>query len=115
MIGLEHLVPLLAGFLTRAKGQKFSFQTLLDIVKETVEAVEKVFTTTAGKSSDEKKRLALEAIEYLYKQLGINIPKLPTWLELWILRTVAGIIIDWLVGIYNEKKVFEHEPSQPEI
>jgi hypothetical protein len=114
MIGLEHLVPLLAGFLVRAKGQKFSFHTLLDIVKEAVEAVEKVYTTAAGKTSSEKKRIALEAVEYLYKQLGIDIPKLPTWLELWILRTVTSIIVDWLVGVYNEKKVFDHATSQPE-
>jgi hypothetical protein len=87
---------------------------LLDIVKEAVEAVEKVYTTAVGKTSNEKKRIALEAIEYLYKQLGIDIPKLPTWLELWILRTIAGIIVDWLVGVYNEKNVFDHSTSPPE-
>lgn len=114
MIGIEHLLPLLAGFLARTKGKKFSFHLLLDIVKEAIEAVEKVYTSALGKSSDEKKRIALDAVEYLYKQLGIDIPKLPTWLELWMLRTITGIIVDWLVGIYNEKKVFTHSPTQLE-
>jgi hypothetical protein len=114
MIGLEHLLPLLAGFLARAKGQKFSFHLLLDIVKEAVEAVEKVYTSAVGKTSDEKKQIALEAVEYLYKQLGIDIPKLPTWLELWILRTITEIVIDWLVGVYNEKNVFDHSSAEPE-
>jgi hypothetical protein len=114
MIGLEYLLPLLAGFLARAKGQKFSFHLLLDVVKEAVEAVEKVYTSVAGKTSDDKKKIALEAVEYLYKQLGLDIPKLPIWLELWILRTITSIIIDWLVGVYNEKNIFDHSTSQPE-
>lgn len=86
MIGLEQLLPLLIGFLNRVKGQKFSFHLLLDIAKEVVESVEKVYASVAGISSDDKKRIALEAIEYLYKQIGIDIPKLPTWIELWILQ-----------------------------
>ena len=83
-------------------------------VKEAVEAVGKVYTSVAGKTSDDKKKIALEAVEYLYKQLGLDIPKLPTWLELWILRTITSIIIDWLVGVYNEKNIFGHSTSQPE-
>ena len=111
MIGLEQLLPLLTGFLNQVKGQNFSFRLLLQIVKEVVEAVENVFTSVSGKSSDEKKQIALEAVEYLYKQIGFDIPKLPTWLEVWIVRSVTSVVIDWLVGIYNEKKIFSHNNS----
>jgi hypothetical protein len=114
MIGLEHLLPLLAGFSNRIKGQKFSFHLLLQMVKEVVEAVEKVYTSVAGKTSDEKKRIALETVEYLYKQIGIDIPKLPTWVELWLIRTITSVVIDWLVGVYNEKKIFNHNHSVPQ-
>ena len=113
MIGIEQLLPLLSGFLNRVKGQKFSFHLLLQIVKEVVEAVENVFTSVSDKSSDEKKRIALEAVEYLYKQIGIDIPKLPTWLEVWLVRSVTSVIIDWLVGMYNEKNIFNHNNSIP--
>ena len=111
MIGIEQLLPLLSGFLNRVKGQKFSFHLLLQIVKEVVEAVENVFTSVSDKSSDEKKRIALEAVEYLYKQIGIDIPKLPSWVELWIIRMITSVVIDWLVSVYNEKKIFSHNHS----
>ncbi|MDI6783510.1 MAG: hypothetical protein QME64_05365, partial [bacterium] len=113
MIGVEHLLPLLGGFLNRVKGQKFSFHLLLQMVKEVVEAVEKVYLSATGKSSNEKKRIALEAVEYLYKQIGIDIPKLPTWIEVWLIRTITSVVIDWLVSVYNEKKIFSHNHSVP--
>ncbi|MCX7918006.1 MAG: hypothetical protein N3A72_00070 [bacterium] len=108
MISVEQIIPLLAGFSNRVNGHKFSFHFLLELVKEVVEAVEQVYCLSREGNSKEKKQIALDTIEHLYRQMGIDIPKIPVWLELWFVRTITSVIIDWLVSVYNEKKIFNH-------
>ena len=79
------------------------FKSLRSIVEEIVKFVENLKNEFKG---DDKKKIALDLIEEIYKNLGINIPILPQWLEIKILRVIAGHLIDKIVGEFNEKGIF---------
>jgi hypothetical protein len=108
MIAMDEILERLTEFMEQIKGHKFSFALLLQIVKAVVEVIEELYRELGTSTGNEKKQLAENAVEYIYRKLNVDIPGLPNWLEIWLVRGMTGILIDWLVRLYNEKGVFNH-------
>jgi hypothetical protein len=112
MITIDEILERLTEFMEQIKGHKFSFALLLQIIKAVVEVIEELYSDLGTTTGDEKKKLAENAVEYIYRKLNVDIPGLPNWLEIWLVRGMTGILIDWLVKLYNEKGVFNHAAEQ---
>jgi len=111
MISVQAILERLASLIQTLQDTPFSFGLLLKIVKEVVEAVESLSSEFGQLSAEKKKQLAEDTVEEVYRKLNVDIPKLPNWLEIWLVRAMTGILIDWLVETYNEKGVFDHATS----
>ena len=77
----------------------------------TGDMVEVVEASTAV-VKDAKKETVVEAIKYAYNELNPDLPWIPepfeTKIEEWILDNGVPVLIDWLVGVFNDKGIFTH-------
>jgi len=96
---------------TGLKEKPLRFRVWFDLVKETIEAVEDLSQQWVELESEEKKKLAQDTVEWIYRKVGLDVPKVPQWLEIWLLRTLTGVLVDGLVSLYNEKGWFTKTPK----
>ncbi len=108
MISIQTILERLSSMIHTLEETPFSFGLLLKIVKEVVETIETLSDELGQLPAEKKKQLAEDTVEEVYKKLNVDIPKLPNWLEIWLVRAMTGILIDWLVETYNEKGIFNH-------
>mgnify|MGYP001029479521 CR=1 FL=1 len=111
MVPMEVILNRVLSRVTGLKEKPLRFRVWFDLVKETIEAVEDLSQQWVELESEEKKKLAQDTVEWIYRKVGLDVPKVPQWLEIWLLRTLTGVLVDGLVSLYNEKGWFTKTPK----
>jgi hypothetical protein len=82
---------------------KFTFEAGTKLV-ESVENVQ-------GISGEQKKEVVISTVKEIYKKVGPDIPYIPepfeTWMEDLLLEKALKEFIDFIVGKYKEKGIFQ--------
>ena len=82
---------------------KFTFEAGTKLV-ESVENVQ-------GISGEQKKEVVVSSVKEIYKQVNPDIPYIPepfeTWMENLLLDRALNEFIDFIVGKYKEKGIFQ--------
>ena len=82
---------------------KFTFEAGTKLV-ESVENVQ-------GISGEQKKEVVISTVKEVYKKVGPDIPYIPepfeTWMEDLLLEKALKEFIDFIVGKYKEKGIFQ--------